>query len=311
MPDSPTLPRIAVVIPCYNSQEWIAHTINSVLAQSYGDFLLIVVDDGSKDASAEKVRAFGDRVILHTGPNRGAPAARNTGMAIAEKRGATYVMFLDADDYLEGELLAGAAAVAAKTGADMILSDMHIVNHDGTREERSLYSGRIAPETFFDGWLHGRIFHPGSIVWRIGFVKQIGSWDESLKRSQDTEIALRAMFSAPHIEKNDQGIGIYNKINPGSISRDVSPRSTESRIRAMAGIIKRTPGTPLEPWRPLLMERLYTITRGAFGMKQIQEGRQGVRELKGFGFRHHPGSWRHRLLASLLGLEYKVRLWGN
>ena len=305
------LPRIAVVIPCYNAQDWIGRAIGSVLAQGYGDLVMIVVDDGSSDASADRVRDFGDRVILQSGPNRGANHARNQGLRLAQERGADYILFLDADDYLEGEMLAGATDVAARTGADMVLSEMHLEHPDGTREERFLYSGQVAPETFFDGWLHGQIFHPASILWRLAFVQQVGGWDESLMQSQDTDICLRAMFETPLIMKNDRGLAIYANVNPGSLSQNASGKSTEDRITVMARLIKRTSGTSLEPYRPLLMAKLYTITRTAFRLKQVDLGRRGIQELASFGFRGNPGSPVHRIASNLIGLEAKVRLWGN
>ncbi|PZQ94855.1 MAG: hypothetical protein DI533_20965 [Cereibacter sphaeroides] len=265
MTDTP-LPRIAVVIPCYNSEAWIARTINSVLDQSYADRLVIVVDDGSRDASADRVRAF---------------------------------------------LLVGAAKVAAETGADIVLSDMHIVDAEGRRQARSVYSGSITPETFFEGWLNGLYFNPSSILWRIDFVQRIGGWDESLARAQDLDITLRAMFERPRVMKNDQGVAVYARINPASVSRSDSPRATESRMKVTLGLLAQAKGTAFEQYSPLLLAKLYTITRTAFQTGQTALGRRGVSELKNYGFQGNPGSRFHRLLSRLIGLEAKVKLWGN
>ena len=302
---------MAVVIPCYNAAEWIGRTLASVRDQGYPDLVLIVVDDGSTDGSVAAVQAFGAGVVLETGPNRGACHARNRGMQLAEERGATHVVFLDSDDLLEGPMLAGAGAVAARTGADIVLSDMHRLQYDGTREERFIYSGRIAPETFFEGWMNARHFAPAAILWRTGFVHRIGGWDEQLSRSQDTDICLRAMFFAPHIEKNDQGAAVYVRVNPASLSQIESRASTASRIRVMEGLIRRCPGTPMEPFLPDLHARLYTIARRAFRMKQADLGRQALRILAECGYAGHPGTTVHRIATRLLGLERKVRLWGS
>lgn len=303
--------RLSVVIPCYNAAEWIERTISSALGAGCSDLILVVVDDGSTDNSVEIVRHFGDRVLLKTGPNQGACHARNEGMVLARAAGATHVLFLDADDYLEGNVLAGAADVAARSGADLVLCNMHVEHMDGQREERSTYSGRIEPETFFVGWLNGDYFNPSSILWRIEFVESIGGWDESLARAQDLDITLRAMFHRPVIMKNDVGAAVYANVNTASISRSASRKATESRMKVILGLIEGAKGTSFEAFIPLLISKLYTITRTAFQTRQIDLGRRGVAAMHRLGFRENPGSRMHRIVSNLIGLETKVRLWGN
>jgi hypothetical protein len=310
LPTAP-LPRRAIVIPLYNAEDWVERTILSVLDQAYPDLILIVVDDGSTDSSLARVRAFGDRVILRTGPNRGACHARNLGMAIARELNAEYILFLDADDYLEGEVLVGATETAVRGGADMVLSNMHILYPDGHREDRSAYSGQVAPETFFEGWMRGTFFAPVAILWRLGFVERIDGWDEGLSRAQDTDICMRAMFDAPRILKNDRGVAVYTRENPSSVSQNVSRSSTESRMKVTLGLMHRARGTSFERFRPMLAGRLYDITRKAFQMKQVDLGRQGLRELASLGYTRHMGTLAHRMVCNLIGLEAKVRLWGH
>lgn len=300
-----------MVIPCYNSEGWIGRSIRSVLDQGYEGLTLIVVDDGSTDGSAAAVKGFGPRVILETGPNRGACHARNKGLARARQEGADYITFLDADDFLEAGLIAGGAEVAAEFRPDMVLSDMHTQDADGRRHERFLYSGQIAPETLFQGWLKGNFFIPGCILWRLDFVDGLGGWDESLSRYQDTDIAFRAMLQAPTIRKNGQGAAVYTKVNAASISKTASRAASESQMRVLIETLERVPGTPFEPYVPLLHRKLYDTARVAFRRHQTDLGRQALKELAGRGFREHPGNWQHRLLASLIGLEAKVRLRGR
>lgn len=90
------MPTVSVVIPLYNTEQYIQETIASVLAQTFQDFELIIVDDGSTDESVERCRQFRDpRLRLINQKNRGLSGARNTG--IHQSRG-RYVALLDADD---------------------------------------------------------------------------------------------------------------------------------------------------------------------------------------------------------------------
>lgn len=90
-------------MPCYNGVAFLAVAVDSVLAQTYRDFELIVVDDGSTDRSAEILAGYGERVSVIRQANRGVSAARNTG--IKQSRG-EFIGFLDSDDYWDPEFLA-------------------------------------------------------------------------------------------------------------------------------------------------------------------------------------------------------------
>lgn len=90
------IPGVSVVIPLYNKGHCISRTLNSVLAQTYQNIEIIVVDDGSTDNSPEVVKTFKDaRLILITQENKGPGAARNAGLRRATGE---YIVFLDADD---------------------------------------------------------------------------------------------------------------------------------------------------------------------------------------------------------------------
>jgi glycosyltransferase involved in cell wall biosynthesis len=95
---------VSVIMPCFNCAQHLLQGVASVVRQTYGDFELIIVDDGSGDASAAIVRGITDaRIRFIQQPNEGVSAARNTGLAAAQGE---FIAFLDSDDTWEPEFIA-------------------------------------------------------------------------------------------------------------------------------------------------------------------------------------------------------------
>ena len=125
-------PRVSVIMPAYNTREYIGTAITSFLRQSERETELIVIDDGSTDGTAEAVRRFTDpriRLLVNTtclGPS----ACRNKGLELARGR---WIGLLDSDDWYHPERLALLAAAAEAHGVDMIVDDLQMIN-DGEEE---------------------------------------------------------------------------------------------------------------------------------------------------------------------------------
>lgn len=108
--------KISVIMPCYNAESYLREAIESVLQQTFSDVELIVVDDGSTDASAEILREYEDRIVVLKQVNQGPYPARN--LALKHAHGA-YVAFLDADDYWTPDALEKLAATMDTYRADI------------------------------------------------------------------------------------------------------------------------------------------------------------------------------------------------
>jgi glycosyltransferase involved in cell wall biosynthesis len=93
------MPKVSVIIPTYNSARYLPEAIESVLAQTYRDFEIVVIDDGSTDNTKEVVAPYLDRIIFLEVPNGGPAKARNRAI---RKSSGEYVAFLDADDIWYG-----------------------------------------------------------------------------------------------------------------------------------------------------------------------------------------------------------------
>jgi len=111
---------ISVIVPIYNVSKYLRRCIDSVLAQTYGEWELICINDGSTDASAKilgEYAARDSRIRVITKENAGVSAARNDGLAAA--RG-DYVLFLDGDDFIHPQMLEITHHIAQKTGVDIV-----------------------------------------------------------------------------------------------------------------------------------------------------------------------------------------------
>jgi len=113
-------PRVSVVIPAYNAARWLAAAVESCLAQSFQDLEIIIVDDGSSDATRSLVAQWSAPIrVVHT-EHRGSSAARNVGTALARGE---FIQYLDADDYLLPDKIARQVARLACSGAEVAYGD--------------------------------------------------------------------------------------------------------------------------------------------------------------------------------------------
>lgn len=296
---------LTVVIPCFNAARWIRETLDSVLSQPLSAAEVIVVDDGSSDASAAIVEEYGDSVTLFRQANGGACKARNVGLAHA---GTTHVMFLDADDYLEGDFLGGAVRALERANADIAFAPLSLETPDGGRKRIFHYATLPSPAEVFGGWLNHFSQPPCSIVWRAEFVRSIGGWDERVLKNQDGEIMMRAMLHGPVLTSFSEGQGVYRVHGENSLSRQRSSAALRSEYQAISRLMDSALQTPFRADVSGFGAKLYILARDLFANGEWESGRQALSDARRVGLRGHLGSTRHRLVASLVGLELKTRL---
>ena len=117
---------IRVIVPVYNVERYLRRCVDSILHQTYQDLEVLLVDDGSTDASGaicDEYAAQEERVTAVHQKNRGLSAARNAGL---ERAQGTYLCFVDSDDYIEPEMFEELLLIAMDTGADLTLCDFNI-----------------------------------------------------------------------------------------------------------------------------------------------------------------------------------------
>lgn len=186
------MPRFSILIPVFNKEKFVAKTIKSVLSQSFADFEIIVINDGSTDKSETEILALTDkRIHYFLKENEGVSVARNLGI---EKASAEYICFLDADDFWFPNFLETmnhyinmlpyekvfASAIEIETRKKIVQapysfvkkSDFEIVNFfDASQKEAILWTSSVC--------IHKDVF------------KKVGVFDEQLKVSEDTDLWIR------------------------------------------------------------------------------------------------------------------------
>ena len=192
------LPRIAVILPVFNRAHAIRRAVDSVLAQEFEDFELIVVDDASTDGSAEVVAGIDDpRIRLLRHPrNLGGNAARNLGIRSAS---APIICFLDSDDaYLPDKLTTVTTAFRTTPGLEGLIDSFRKTYPGRTRAPVDRHNPDLADsEDILVALFHRRIWKstPSISVTREAAIRA-GLFDETLKRRQDFDFLVRLLRTA-------------------------------------------------------------------------------------------------------------------
>ncbi len=189
------MPKVSVVIPTYNRGRLIVPTLQSVIAQSYRDFEIIVVDDGSTDDTSEVIASFGDEVRYIYQENQERSTARNRG--IMESQG-EYIAFLDSDDLWKPDKLLKQVQAAQQysDGPRVIYCNADLVDVDGG----SICPEGIVGEALAESKPSGNVYHAllggcfvsscEPMVPRLCFAA-CGLFDTSLNYSEDWDMWLR------------------------------------------------------------------------------------------------------------------------
>ncbi len=149
------MPKISVIIPAYNNEKYIAETIKSLQAQSFKDFEVIIVNDGSTDNTQQIIESFDDdRIKSFVQENAGVSAARNRGIKEASGE---YVCFLDADDLYEENSLEGFYNCAKENNADLVLG--RIKRFDEHSEYINEHAEKFANKTEIDNFDKGLLWN--------------------------------------------------------------------------------------------------------------------------------------------------------
>jgi len=215
-------PRVSVIVPAYNAAVYLPFAIDSVLAQAYSNWEIVIVDDGSTDNTRAAVDAYRPKLhdklqYIHQ-PNRGLPAARNAGMRAARGE---FIALLDADDvWLPDRLARGVAAMDSDPRTGLVHARVVRIDAQGTitgqlKVEPKYMSGRIAPYIYTR---RAHIVCP-TVMFRKSCLQTAGWFDEAMQATEDRDLWFRIAKHYKVVYIDD--VLAYYRLSPSSMTSNL------------------------------------------------------------------------------------------
>lgn len=295
--------RVSVVIPTYNSATLTAETVASVLAQTAPADQILVVDDGSTDDTAQRIRSFGSPVRYLFQHNAGPSAARNRGVSAATGE---WVAFLDGDDVWHPRKLELQKAALARR-PDLVLLGHRTYDWPGTHPEIVGRPDAVFAEVNLDDLLIRNAFVTSTLLVRTEALRAAGPFDPELRGPEDYDMWLRVARLGT-VANLSLALTGYRSATPGSLSKNA-----ERMEQGMRRILEKQERAGAFRGRPMLRRKAWGYFRYTCGYMHHLAGNRWkafgrlVRSISGYPFGYSRADVRYRfgrcrlLLKSLLG----------
>lgn len=311
-------PLVSVVMPSFNDARFVGEALDSILAQTYPEIEIIVVDDGSTDTTCDIVAGYGSRVRLIRQANQGSAVARNAGIRAAQGH---YVAFLDADDCWHPEKLRLQVDAMQAQGYAMAYSRFIVWAPDEagrfTPAVEQFSAIRKPPaKPLVTGWVYTALLMD-CIVWTSTVIVErsallaAGLFDPQLRKGQDYDLWLRLSRSLPMFGL-EQATALY-RVNRASVTHRLSETCYEYDIlsRALAQWGAGEPGDVTAPAAQLLRQRQRKMLLN-HGLAHAAAGNDAVAaSTLALSLRKHGLQWKpllHLAQLRLKGLLARLRM---
>ena len=311
-------PVISVIIPTWNAADFLPATLESVLAQTWPSVEIVVVDDGSTDATAELLAGYGARIKVVALANSGGPSRpRNQGVQHSEGE---FIAFFDSDDLMEPEKLSCAMEVfAAHPEVDFFCSNFRSIDINGEvlkndyLSEYSVFRKDLRPanladvglmpgESAFRNLLRTNFVGTSSVVCRRHRLVEAGPFIEEMKNSDDVEMWRRLAHRGCTFAFMNRVLHSY-RITPGGITARGG-----GRFPAMVmGLERHLPNCSREEDRHQIQDQIRKLHLGrAWYLRRAGDYSEAIESYKtglamGWELGGFVGLMRTRLLAFLKG----------
>lgn len=288
------MPTVSISLPCYNEEAWVGATIESVLAQTFEDFELIVVDDGSDDGTAQVVAEYTDdpRVEYVYQENSGVAAAQNTGLARGNGR---YYAIIEADDLWEPDKLARQVDHLERTDAGLVHLNAHVIDANGDVIGR--YHDEPPPDyhdrdQFLEALFFRNFICTPTVVMDAAALGD-RTFDEAYSQSHDHDMWLR-IAADNRVEYLDEPLA-RKRVHEANLSGDYRDAFT-ARQRFVRNAVERFP--ELAQFQAAKLSQIH-LTRGINSIIRgdTTHGRSALRT----AIKYDPTNWK---AYATYGLSY-------
>ncbi|MDR9402982.1 MAG: glycosyltransferase [Halothece sp. Uz-M2-17] len=182
------MPKVSIIIATYNYGRYLSQAIESVFKQTYPEWELIVVDDGSTDDTAQIIEPYLHQLRYEQQSNQGVAATRNHGLKLANGE---LIAFLDADDfYLPQKLETQVNFLNSNPSLGLAHSGWLLVNEQG-KQITTVEPWLNAPQLDLETWLKWKPVLPGPMLFRREWLEKVGGFDTSLRYAEDKDLVFR------------------------------------------------------------------------------------------------------------------------
>jgi glycosyltransferase involved in cell wall biosynthesis len=312
------MPKVSVIIPAYNVAPYIGETLDSVFSQTFSDFEVIVINDGSPDTEEleRELARFVDRIKYAKQENRGASGARNAGLRAARGE---FVAFLDADDLWVPSYLDEQIKLISKRDCDLVCADAEVFSNDSRQDKtymEALMAGAPATgDVTFIGLLSAEqnLITSGVVVRRERVI-EAGLFDEALRNSQDFDLWLRLALNGTRMSYQRRVLLRYRSRENSLSGDEVNVHLRELRVLEK---VERSYDLPSAKRAEVVavIERRRAVLEFELGKLYLARG-EFSRACESFGKANQLGQsvrtrvavWSARLAPRLLQTVYMRRL---
>jgi glycosyltransferase involved in cell wall biosynthesis len=265
---------VSIIVPAYNASSFIEETIHSVLNQTYNNFEIIAVNDGSKDNTLEKLQRYCNQynfIRIIDKPNTGVCDSRNIGYSNAKGE---YIVFLDADDLWHKEFLKKCIALFKDNPTiGAIYTTGQLINEKTEIQETVIEANTIDSALCILEWKEGYTATPACTIIKKEMIEKAGLWDTNFSTAADQDFFIRIANITPIVAINE--ILFYYRIHPNNMHQNIAVMEKDH-----IGVFRKAEKLGLFPSRSIkhkCFSNLYIILAGSWW-------KNGKNKLRAFKF---------------------------